>query len=209
MVTKLSENKRFSESSMSRIYTHLTNDNSCAIISTFRDERSDSENNRLFNQFKSEMKKDYGFIEFVSRWSEQDEETGEVISSDERALLIPNIPYEKAMKYAQKYQQSSFIFKDADGCEEICSTPFTSWDGNTYSVGDVVRTFNTRKDDSNILNLKDAEDIFAKRKGGPASHLVKGDHRSFHLESVREMESPRASYFQNHSNHRTIWTRNK
>ncbi|MBR5279457.1 MAG: hypothetical protein IKU26_00620, partial [Clostridia bacterium] len=73
-----------------------------------------------------------------------------------------------------------------------------------YDVGETVRTFTLNKDDKTLLNLKDAEEIFAKRKGGPASKLVK-DGTAFHLSEVLEYEPPRPSYFQNHGTYIRIY----
>lgn len=183
------------ESSMSRIYKKLTDDSSCAIISTYRGERSEQENRKLLNDLKNIARSKYGFIEFISRWSE--DIGGEVVSSDERSLLIPNITFSEALRLAQKYDQASFIYKDKDCCKEYCSNDFKDYDGKYFSVGDTVRTFNTNKDDKNILNLTDAREIFERRKGGPASYLVKGSgQKAFHLEEVLEVEGARASYFQ-------------
>jgi hypothetical protein len=102
------------------------------------------------------------------------------------------------MQLAKKYNQASFIYKDKEGCREICATKFESWDGDgkIYMPGEVVRTFNTNRDDRTILNLEDAKEIFAKRKGGPASYLVKGGgQKAFHLSEVLEVVETRASYF--------------
>lgn len=194
------------ESSMSRIYNKLVDDSSCAIISTYRGERSEAENKRLLSELKSIVKKDYGFIEFISRWTETDED-GDIVSSDERSLLIPNISLERSMELSKKYDQASFIYKDETGCREVCSNRFKSWDGVVYSPGDVVRTFNANVDDRTILNLKDAEEIFAKRKGGPASYIVKGGgQKSFHLSEVLEVSDARPSYFQKDKSYIKIYS---
>jgi hypothetical protein len=191
------------ESSMSRIYKKLTDESSCAIISTYRSERNDAENLKLLQELKQEVKSKYGFIEFISRWSEATDEG--VIASDERSLLISNIELSEAMHLAKQYDQASFIYKDEDGCREICSNKFTSWDGVTYTPGDIVRYFNTKRDDKTILNLEDAREIFAKRKGGPASYLVKGGgQKAFHLDEVLEIENVRPSYFQKQPTYITI-----
>ena len=193
------------EASISRVYKHLLDAPTLAIISTYVTYRNENENINLLKDLKSEIRKlGLGFNELLSRWVETDEETGQVIASDERSLLIPNISYEDAIRLGAKYDQSSIIFKDENGCKEICTTPFTSYDDKQYMVNDVVRTFNTSRDDKGILNLKDAEDIFAKRKGGPASKLTKGK-KAFHLSEVLEYEKPRASYFQNKGTFRTIY----
>ena len=193
------------EASLSRVYHHLMEAPTLAIISTYRDEREEPHNRELLVELKREVRKlGLGFNELVSRWSEQNEETGNVVSSDERALLIPNISYEDAFELGKKYDQSSIIFKDANSCREVCTNNFTSWDDKSYTSGDIVRTFNTRRDNNNIFNLDDAKEIFGRRKGGPASKLVKGD-RSFHLSEVLEYSKPRASYFQTKGYYKTIY----
>lgn len=178
------------ESNTSRIYQHITEDDKWAIVSPYRSERSEKENRIKMNELKSDVKK-YGFIQFVSRWVEDG------IAFDERSLLIPNIDSKDALNLGKKYNQASVIIKDENGCREICTTPF-----ETFQVGDVVRTYNINGD--NVMNIKDAEDIFSKRKGGPASKPIKGG-KAFHLSEVYEVEEPRPSYFQKAERLNLIW----
>lgn len=183
------------ESSLSRVYRRLVDDeNSCAIISAYRGEDKKQDEANL-NELKSIVKKDYGFIELMSIWSEEID--GKVERSEERALLIPNIPFIEAFKLAKKFNQSSFIYKDSDGCFEICSNDFKDANGKYHSAGQTVKTFNIVKDNRTVLNLRCAEDIFENRLGGAASRIVKGGgQKNFHLQEVYEIEPPRASYFQ-------------
>lgn len=169
------------ETSTSRILQHIQEDKNWAIISPYRSEYSEEENRKRMTKLKSSVRK-YGFIEFVSRWVEYGE------SFDERSLLIPNISKEEAIKLGKEFEQSSIIVYDNSECLEICTTPFEN-----YKEGDIVRKYNISGDD--ILNIHDAEEIFAKRRGGPASKPVKGG-KAFHLSEVYEVEQPRASYFQ-------------
>lgn len=127
----------------------------------------------------------YGFIEFLSRWAND----GYV--ADERALLIPNIPYEDAMKLGAKYEQNTIIVKKDNKIVEVCTTPFTN-EGRKYSVGDIVRTFNI--DGSKPFNIQDAERIFSTRTGGAASKLIKGKG-AFQLQEVYSVTNPRPSVF--------------
>ena len=182
MITVLNENLYFNkalESGTSRIYAHLTNTDNLAIISPYRAENDDSKNKSRMNEMKSIVRNDLklGFSQFISRWVEDGE------SFDEESLMIYNISFEDAFALSQKYHQSSFIYKKEKSCEEICTTEFS--DGNkTYKPGDVVRTFNINGD--SILNIKDAEAIFSKRKGGPASMPIKSN-RPFTLKTVEEV----------------------
>ena len=199
----IKEAMNLEEASTSRIHSRLNDKNStCAIISPYRGEYSEKENKQRMTKLKSDVRSlGYGFNQFVSRWVEDGE------AFDEESLLIPDITKEQAFKLGQKYEQSSVIIKDEDGLREICTTPFES-----YSVGETVRTFNTG---NHMLNVQDAEDIFSKRKGGPASMPKKGSNKKpFSLsvrESVREnfelyeMEQPRPSYHQNKYRYKKIF----
>lgn len=159
---------------LSRVLTHLTDETSCAIISAYRSENSLDKNKALFRQLKDEVRSlGYGYIEFVSRWVEDGE------ASDEESILIPDIGLREALNLGTSYNQASIIYKDELGAREICTNDF-----ETYVPGDVVRKFDTKN-----FNIKTAEDIFAKRKGGPASKLKKGDKRAFNLQVVEKIEA--------------------
>lgn len=169
--------ERLTESSISRVYKHLSDDSQCAIISTYRQERSEEENKRLFKELKKSVKQGgFGYIEFVSRWVEDGE------SSDEESILIPGCPLKQALIWGKAYDQSSIIFKDSEGCREICTEPF-----ETYKPFEVVRVFNNVG--PGMLNLNDAKEIFERRKGGPASGLKKGDGRAFTLKVQEKLEA--------------------
>jgi hypothetical protein len=147
----------------------------------------------LLNNLKQKVRSlKLGFSELISRWSEIDSETKEVISSDERSLMIYGITLKDAIKFGQELQQSSIIYKNANKCAEICTTEFIDYDGKEHKVENIVRTFNISG--STPMNLQDAKDIFAKRKGGPASIPIKSN-RAFKLENVLEVESPKGSTF--------------
>ena len=181
------------EISTNRLLRHFTDEGDMAVISTYRTERTEDENKNLLKDFKKEVRAlGLGFSEFVSKWVEEDKDTGEMVSSDERSLAVYGLPLDKALEFGKKYQQSSILFKDKDGCKEICTVGFVDYDGNKFAPGDVVRKFNI--DGSKPLNLKDAEDIFSRRKGGPASMPVKGN-RAFRLNEMYEVEGHKASTF--------------
>ena len=168
------------ESSTSRIYKHLTDEYSCAIISAFRGENPLKVNLDRHLELKKDVRAlGLGFIEFTSRWVEDGE------SFDEMSLLIPRIPFEDAFELGIKYDQASIIYKDDKACAEYCTNAFED-----YSRGDLVREFNNVG--PNMLNLRDAEDIFMKRKGGPVSK-PKND-RPFTLSVIEKIE-PKPSMF--------------
>lgn len=193
--TNATATETIAESSTSRIYQHITDDDNWAIISPYRSEYSEDINRKRMTKLKAMMRdKGYGFIQFISRWVEDGE------GFDEQSLLVPDITTKEAIKAGQDFQQSSVIVKDENGCNEICTNAF-----ETYMPGDVVRKFNISND--HVMNISDAEEIFAKRRGGPASKPMKGG-KAFHLSEVYEVDSPRASYFQNTARCRKIYSRN-
>ena len=181
------------EISTNRILHHFQNDKTLAIISTFRTERTEKENLQLLKQFKSEIKKlKLGFSELISRWSEQNQDTNEIETSDERSLMIYGISLNDAMKFGQRYNQSSIIFKSSEKCAEVCTVDFIDYDGKEHNVGSIVRTFDVKS--KSPLNINIAKEIFSKRISGPASKPIKSKH-AFKLESVFEVESNHASTF--------------
>ena len=185
--------KIVNEISTTRLLKHFTDDKTLAVISTFRTERTESENISLLKELKSWVRRNkLGFTEFVSRWSEQDPETGEIDVSDERSLAIYGISKKDSMMLGAKYQQSSILFKDGNGCSEICTTPFIDYEGNKFNVDDVVRKFNI--DGNKTFNLEQAERIFSRREGGPASKPIKGK-KAFKLNEVCEVEPVRSATF--------------
>ena len=184
--------KVISEIGTNRILSHLSDDKTMAVVSTYRTERTEDENRSLLKRFKAEVRDmKLGFSELVSKWVEEDDE-GKMISSDERSLAVYGISREDALEFGRQYQQSSILFKDSTGCYELCTCAFTDYDGNKFSPGDVVRKFNIGG--SKPLNLNDAKEIFSKRKGGPASMPVKSN-RAFRLNEMYEVESEKATTF--------------
>ena len=67
------------ESSISRIYKHLTDKYTCAIISAFRGENPLKVNLERHLQLKSDVRElGFGYIEFTSRWVEDGESFDEM-----------------------------------------------------------------------------------------------------------------------------------
>lgn len=180
------------------IYKHIKEDSNWAIVSTYNGNLEDDENKKRISSLKSEVRNmNYGFIQFVSRWVDNNE------AFDEDSLFIPKLTYDKAVSLGKEFGQSSIIVCDENGCREVCTAPF-----ETYSDGDVVRTFNIDRD--NPMNMSDAEEFFSKRKGGPASIVnPDGNGKKFHLSEVYEVEQPRPSYFQTGYHYTKIFPFNK
>lgn len=184
------------EASTSRFYQRMTPESEWAIISPYRSEYSEKENRERMVKLKSEVRKlGYGFNQLLSRWVEDGE------NFDEQSLFIPNMKSDEAIKLGKKYEQSSIIINNADGCYEICTTPFEN-----NKEGDVVRKFNLSG--NSPMNISDAEQVFSHRKGGAVSKPIKGG-KPFRLSEVYEVFAPRASYFQNGYRMEKIFDSNK
>ncbi len=174
---KLEESISLEEASNSRLVQNLTDNSSFAIISASRSEYSKGENFERTTQLKRDVKNaGYGFNEFVGRWVEQNPESGANDASDENSLLIKGIGKNLAMKLGAKYEQSSIIYKEGkDSIVEICTTPFTDYNGNKHKVGDIINNFHV--DPKKPLNNTVASKIFSGKDEGPASRLVKGSNK--------------------------------
>ena len=175
------------ETTTSRVLQHLRGGEPWAIVSPYRYEYSEEENKHRMTELKSDVRgKGYGFIHLISRWVEDG------VAFDEESLLIPKCKEEDAIALGKKFEQSSVIVSHDNECKEICKNPFEK-----YSEGQTVRTFDL--DNDTPMNIKDAENIFSKRKGGPVSKPKSKRAKPFTLKEVFVVENPRASYFQNES----------
>ena len=172
------------ESSIGRMNQHLTEDKNFAIISPCKNGDSKEEHKKNLAKLKNEVYNKYGlgFIELISKWVDEE---GNVF--DEFALFVPNMSKKVAMKLGEEYSQCSVIICEDGKCEEICTTPF-----DTYNVGDTVRTFNLSSDTP--MNITLAKSILDKGNMGAVSVTKKGNV-PFHLSEVLEVIPAKASMF--------------
>jgi hypothetical protein len=185
--------KKFNEISLNRILNHFQDESNLAIISIYRTERSEKENRQLLQELKQKIRQlGYGFTELLSRLTETNEETCEILNLDERFLMIYGTSLDDAINIGKEFQQPSIIYKNATKCVEVCTIDFIDYGGNEYKCGNIIHVFNISN--KTPLNIQDVKDIFEKRKGGSASMLVKSN-RAFKLSEVLEVESHKASTF--------------
>ena len=181
---KRSKNESINETTTSRVFQHIKSEEPWAIVSPYRSEYSDKENKRRMTEFKAKVRRmGYGFIHLVSRWVEDG------VAFDEESLLIPKCSEDDATALGKEYEQRTIMVSHDGKCVEICTTPFEN-----YSEGQIVRTFNLNN--KTPMNIKDAEEIFSKRKGGPVSKPKSKRAKPFTLKEVFVVENPRPSYFQ-------------
>lgn len=108
--------KIIAESSFSRVWNHVNNSNTFAVISAFRGFNTPVENLKLNTNLKADVRKlGLGFVEQEGGYTYIEPSTGEETpASEERSLFIPEITFDQAIDLAKKYGQESMIFKDAD-----------------------------------------------------------------------------------------------
>lgn len=103
------------ESSLSRVWQHLTNSDTFAVISAFRGVNTKKQNLEYHNALKKDVRSaGYGFIEQKSgyTYTNPDKDEGGVV--EEMSLFIPNIKLDQALKLGKKYGQESILWKDED-----------------------------------------------------------------------------------------------
>lgn len=199
------------ESSITRIGRQLEFEN-VAIISAYRYDKSTKENEQRQDELKNIIrnKLHLGYKEFRAKYVGNVEGTGEVITSYEYSLFVPNMTRKQAIKLGNQFDQQSVIVKDEEGIQEIATTDFIDEYGEQFKVGDVVRKF---KSTGNFLNIKDAMDIFANRVSGSASKPLNVKHpftlktiEDKKLESIFEVLDPKPSAFQTNKNYIEVYS---
>ena len=200
------------ESSITRIGRQLEFEN-VAIISAYRYDNSTKENEQRQDELKNIIrnKLHLGYKEFRAKYVGNVEGTGEVITSYEYSLFVPNMTRKQAIKLGNQFDQQAIIVKDEDGIQEIATTDFIDDKGKQFKIGDVIRRFNST---GNFLNLKTAIDIFADRVSGSASKPLNVKHpfalktvEDKKLESIFEVLDPKPSTFQTSKRYIVVYTK--
>lgn len=166
------------ESSISRIFQHIENDNSFGVVSAFRGDFNEKENMVRHNELKKLVRgAGYGFIEMRGGYN------GDEGFVQELSLFIPNINRKDIITFGQQYDQHSVIFKDSSEFSLIGTN-------ENAGVGKILTTF-VRGGRKNLDMAKESiKDFF--------SSLLKGSDRGkkyvFRVEE-REINSfNRAAY---------------
>jgi hypothetical protein len=120
------------EASLSRIWQHIQNGKTFAVISAYRGNYTEEENRKRHNQLKTDVRAlGHGFIEQKSGYTYTDPLSGEEGGAEEKSLFIPNISKADAVALGRKYTQESILWKDdsrfvllfiADGSEKSFAT---------------------------------------------------------------------------------------
>ena len=165
------------ESTLSRVWQHVTNSKSFAVISPFRSENPLEKNLELYDQLKKDVSGlGHGYIQQKSGYTYADGTPAE-----ERSLLIPNISFEDAVKLGKKYNQETIIFKDAE--QFILYNPTTK---------EIVMNFSKEKGltfDPEVLKYAYSEFLKSKSKNvKPFAFVVKEFHDPSRTDSYRALK---------------------
>lgn len=155
------------ESSLSRIIQHIEKNSNFGVISSFRGENTDKQNEESYKELVSLVRKmGYGYIALKGGYQEEE---GFV---NEKSLFIPNISKEEMIDLGKKYGQHSVIVKDKGSFEMIGTN-------EDAGIGTVIEKFDTTKGKN--LSLDNGGEIFKQF----FSQLVKGSHsgRKFQFKS--------------------------
>jgi hypothetical protein len=146
------------ESSLSRILTHIEKTQQFGVISPFRKENSDKENEENYKELASKVRElGYGFIPLRGGY------TGDEGFFAEKSLFIPNIKRGQIVELGIEYDQHSVIHKDRNDFALIGTN-------KQAGIGKVLDKFVVSKKGINIEDVSNKfEDFF--------SALAKGSHK--------------------------------
>lgn len=186
MVKNFPKTKHFS-----RLAIHFQNNQSFAIFPLEKEHYSEDEHkDRMTFAKKKAQSLGRSFLEFLSKWSEKEEEHYESF------LVIFDLSKENAMRICQKLKLSRFLYRKGDKCEEISATCAVEEDDRVK--WDILRLFSCSE---KALSNADLCDLFSTRKE------VSFDSSSALIapEEVFEIIMPRPSYFQSISRLKRIF----
>jgi len=167
-----------SESSMSRIFSHIEGKGSFGVISAFRGEHGKKENIGRHGELKKLIReKGYGFIEMRGGYKE---EGGFV---NELSLFIPNIKKKAIVELGTQYDQHSVIYKDNNEFVLIGTN-------KSAGIGKTLEKFVSGGKDNLVLAKDAMKDFF--------SALLKGSHRGkkflFRMEEKEPLSFNQVAY---------------
>lgn len=174
----------FLESSISRIWQHITNGKNFAVISAFLgdDDELDMESHKQLAKDIRQL--GLGYIPLDSGYSYKDTERGHDKIKNEKSYFIPNISKEDALQLGEKYGQETILWKDQD--EFVMIRP----------DGGVEMTF--KKDESDSLTFDKDVLKMAFSSLLRANKSQKGKKFAFvSLESVKEFHCNSVSSYKN------------
>jgi len=162
---KADAHRKIAESSLSRIWQHVEDDNrSFGVLSPYRADLQSYENEENYAELKRIVRQEmgYGYIELRGGYKENHGDVEMV--TEEESLFIPNISRSEIIELGQRYNQDSVIHKDRN------SFAIVSTSDRTGGVGSILVDFKKGAGRDNIDLAKEAVKEFF-------SALLKGSHR--------------------------------
>ncbi len=171
-VNELKNEGFLKESAVSRIYQHIENNNSFAVISAFRNNSESNDKNH--QELKAKVRSlGLGFTEIKCGFPEDGK------NIQERSLFIANIKQKDAVKLGAIFNQHSILFKDSIGFYEISTN-------DTTGIGKVLKEYKSkpvRIDFAYILKIL-KKFLFHQLNAGRESVIHYKDISIFEIEPV-------------------------
>lgn len=155
-----------------------------AVLSAFSCDKTAEENHARYLDLKYGIPKKFVRSHTSSKWLKP-EPNGNLVSIEKRSMIVYGIPRPLAIEWAHSFDQWSIIWKDGEGCREICTRNDYMANGAIFMDGDVVRRFEVSK-----ATLEDAKIVLAGPGIGPGKCV------SWILKEIDLVHQPMASYFQ-------------
>jgi hypothetical protein len=173
------------ESSLSRIIHHINNTENFGVISPFRKENSDKQNEQNYKELKSLVRKGgHGFIELRGGY------VGDEGFFAEKSLFIPNISRKEMVEFGKNYNQHSIISKTKQNFALIGTNKIAG-------IGKTLDKFDVGGRSINVDDVGDKfEDFFSK--------LAKGSHKGKKFLFKMQERVETSMYYQ--MRHGTKWS---
>jgi hypothetical protein len=109
--------KKIQESSLSRIWQHITKEGSSfGVISAYKFDLSEEENLERHEILRNKIRSyRYGYIEQKSGYTYKNEELGIKDQIEEKSFFIPGISLEDCQTLSEIFDQESYLYKDDNG----------------------------------------------------------------------------------------------
>lgn len=125
----------FKSIGLSRLLEHLRKDEKFAVISAYREEKTEAENRKRHEQLIPDVRKfGYGYFVLRAKWGVEGKEP-----SVERSLFIPHMSRDEAVEMGDRYDQYSVLVRDESGILEVASS-----DKYGKKKGEVIRVFSDK-----------------------------------------------------------------
>ncbi len=136
------------ESSLNRCLAHVkkSGEKSFAILTSWRTNRTNKENNAKFSQLKNDVRSSgYGYIKLIGHWAEEDnDESGadDGGSNKELSMFVIGMTKEEAKSAMLKYKQDAVVYAGPDtGGKVMLLTPDGETQLGAFNPGKIAAAY--------------------------------------------------------------------